>query len=99
MQSRPPPAAQAREETLDPEDWADAQAVAHRAVDDAIAYLRHIRDRPVWQDIPCEGRPRFKTHFPSSPSPLSEVYRETAETLMPYPMGNIHPRFWAWYMG
>jgi aromatic-L-amino-acid/L-tryptophan decarboxylase len=99
MLSRRPRAGEAPEETLDPEDWADAQAVAHRAVDDAIAYLRDIRDRPVWQDMPCEVRRRFKTHLPSSPSPLSEVYRETAETLMPYPMGNIHPRFWAWYMG
>ncbi len=99
MQSQAPQAAQAREETLDPEDWADAQAVAHRAVDDAIAYLRDIRDRPVWQDMPREVRRTFETHLPRSPMPLSDVYREIVETLMPYPMGNIHPRFWAWYMG
>jgi glutamate/tyrosine decarboxylase-like PLP-dependent enzyme len=90
---------QAREETLDPEDWAAAQAVAHRAVDDAIAYLRDIRDRPVWQEMPCEVRRTFETHLPRSPTPLSTVYAEIVETLMPYPMGNIHPRFWAWYMG
>jgi aromatic-L-amino-acid/L-tryptophan decarboxylase len=94
-----PRAAQVREETLDPEDWADAQAVAHRAVDDAIAYLRDIRDRPVWQDMPCEVRRTFDTHLPRSPTPLSEVYGEISEKVMPYPMGNIHPRFWAWYMG
>ena len=87
------------EETLDPADWTDAQAVAHRAVDDAIAYLRDIRDRPVWRDMPCEVRRTFETLLPRSPTPLPEVYREIAETLMPYPMGNIHPRFWAWYMG
>ena len=90
---------QAREETLDPEDWAEAQAVAHRAVDDAIAYLRDIRDRPVWRNMPYEVRRTFDTPLPRLPTPLSEVYREIAETLMPYPMGNIHPRFWAWYMG
>jgi aromatic-L-amino-acid/L-tryptophan decarboxylase len=94
-----PRAAQVREETLDPEDWADAQAVAHRAVDDAIAYLRDIRDRPVWQDMPSEIRRTFEAHLPRSPTPLSEVYGEISETVMPYPMGNIHPRFWAWYMG
>jgi glutamate/tyrosine decarboxylase-like PLP-dependent enzyme len=99
MQSLPPRAGKAREETLDPEDWADAQAVAHRAVDDAIAYLRDIRDRPVWQDMPGEVRRRFDTPLSRSPTPLSEVYGEIVETLMPYPMGNIHPRFWAWYMG
>ena len=94
-----PRAAQVREETLDPEDWADAQAVAHRAVDDAIAYLRDIRDRPVWQDMPCEVRRTFDTHLPRSPTPLSEVYGEISETVMPYPMGNIHPRFWGWVNG
>ena len=30
---------------------------------------------------------------------MAEVYREVSEYLMPYPMGNIHPRFWSWYMG
>jgi aromatic-L-amino-acid/L-tryptophan decarboxylase len=87
------------EETLDPADWTEAQAVAHRAVDDAIAYLRNIRDRPVWRDMPREVRRTFETVLPHSPTPLSEVYHQIAETLMPYPMGNIHPRFWAWYMG
>ena len=91
--------AKRREETLDPDDWADVQAVAHRIVDDAVGYLRDVRDRPVWQDMPGEVRASSTTPLPRSPAPLAEVYREVAETLMPYPMGNIHPRFWAWYMG
>jgi aromatic-L-amino-acid/L-tryptophan decarboxylase len=99
MQSRPHPPGKAPEETLDPVDWADAQAVGRRAVDDAIAYLRDIRDRPVWRDMPGDVRRTFETLLPHSPTPLPEVYREIAETVMPYPMGNIHPRFWAWYMG
>ena len=37
--------------------------------------------------------------MPRSPAPLAEIYREVAENVMPYPMGNIHPRFWSWYMG
>jgi aromatic-L-amino-acid decarboxylase len=99
MQKRPHQPGKAPEETLDPVDWTDAQAVAHRAVNDAIAYLRDIRDRPVWRDMPGDVRRTFETLLPRSPTPLPEVYREIAETLMPYPMGNIHPRFWAWYMG
>jgi glutamate/tyrosine decarboxylase-like PLP-dependent enzyme len=87
------------EETLDPDDWADALAVAHRAVDDAIDYLRGIRDRPVWREMPSEVRSSFDTLLPHSPTSLGQVYRQITETLMPYPMGNIHPRFWAWYMG
>ena len=88
-----------QEETLDPHDWADARAVAHRAVDDAIDYLRDVRDRPVWREMPADVRSSFDALLPHSPTPLGQVYRQITETLMPYPMGNIHPRFWAWYMG
>lgn len=87
------------EETLDPEDWADARAIAHQAVNDAVDYLRDLRDRPVWREMPDEVRRSFDTPLPHQPTPLSEVYSAVVETLMPHPMGNIHPRFWAWYMG
>ena len=99
MQSLPYRSDKAVEETLDPEEWSDAKAVARRAVDEAIDYLRDIRDRPVWQNMPDKVRETFQAPLPHSPTPLSEVYREVVETVMPYPMGNIHPRFWAWYMG
>ena len=45
-------------ETLDPDDWDDHRAVAHRMVDDAVDYLRDIRTRPVWQDMPPAVRER-----------------------------------------
>jgi aromatic-L-amino-acid/L-tryptophan decarboxylase len=99
MQSQADWALKGTEETLDPEDWADARAVAHRAVDDAVDYLRDIRDQVVWREMSGEVRSSFDAPLPRSPTPLSQVYRQITETLMPYPMGNIHPRFWAWYMG
>ncbi len=87
------------EESLDPEDWGEVQALSHRIVDDAIGYLRDVRDRPVWQEMPAEVRAVFETPLPRSPAPLEQVYREVARNVMAYPMGNIHPRFWSWYMG
>ena len=87
------------EETLDPQDWADVQALSHRIVDDAVAHLRDVRDRPVWQEMPGKVREFFTAPLPRSPSPLAAVYGEVARNVMPYPMGNIHPRFWSWYMG
>ena len=87
------------EETLDPIDWSDAAAVAHGMVDDSIGYLRDVRERPVWQAMPAEVKATFERPLPSAPTPLGEVYRQVCENLMPYPMGNIHPRFWSWYMG
>jgi aromatic-L-amino-acid/L-tryptophan decarboxylase len=90
---------EATEETLDPQDWADVQAVSHQMIEDSIAYLRGVRDRPVWREMPSEVRSFFEGPLPRLASPLSEVYAQVTENVMPYPMGNIHPRFWSWYMG
>jgi glutamate/tyrosine decarboxylase-like PLP-dependent enzyme len=49
--------------------------------------------------MPEAVRTALRSPLPTEPSPLDEVYREIVGTLRPYPMGNIHPRFWAWYMG
>ena len=89
----------AAEETLDPDDWTEVRTLSHQIVDDAVGYLRDVRDRPVWRDIPAEVKTFFTVPLPRLPAPLSEIYREVAEKVMTYPMGNVHPRFWAWYMG
>ncbi|EAU42134.1 aromatic-L-amino-acid decarboxylase [Fulvimarina pelagi HTCC2506] len=88
-----------REETLDPVDWSEVERIAVGAVSDAVRYLRKVRERPVWQPIPAEVRAGFRACVPDRPTPLVEVMRELQDTVMPYPMGNIHPRFWAWFMG
>jgi aromatic-L-amino-acid decarboxylase len=89
---------QAAEAGLDPSDWTEARAVAHRMVDDAIAYLQGIGDQPAWRD-PGRVEESFREPLPRSPTPLSDVYDAVAARVMPYPMGNIHPRFFAWFMG
>jgi aromatic-L-amino-acid decarboxylase len=90
MQKSSNPAA---EETLDPADWSELQTLSHQIVDDAIGYLRDVRDRPVWREMPADVTAFFTTSLPRSPSPLSEIYRDVAESVMTYPTGNIHPRF------
>ena len=87
------------DETLDPSDWAEVGALSHRILDDAIAYLKDVRDRPVWREMPTEVRSFFGTSLPRSPAPVADVYDDVARNVMPYPMGNVHPRFWSWYMG
>ena len=87
------------EESLDPEDWTEAGALAHRMIDDAILRISEVRDRPVWQPMPEHTRDYFKTPVPEKPSDLAQAYGELVENLLPYSMGNIHPRFWGWYMG
>lgn len=99
MDVLPSPAISGGEETLDPIDWSDVRALSHRMIDDSIDYLRDVRERPAWQEMPADVKATFGAPLPKSPTPLDEVYRQISENLMPYPMGNIHPRFWSWYMG
>lgn len=86
-------------ETLDPENWEDMRALAHRMVDEALTYLETVRERPVWQPIPEEVADRFKEQAPREPGGADAAYEEFVETILPYPMGTTHPRFWGWYMG
>ncbi len=91
--------AQQHYETLDPENWDEMRALAHRMVDDAITYLQTVRERPVWQPVPDEVAAKFDVPAPHEPIGADAAYKEFSETILPYPMGNIHPRFWGWYMG
>jgi aromatic-L-amino-acid/L-tryptophan decarboxylase len=86
-------------ETLDPENWDEMRTLAHRMVDDAITYLETVGERPVWKQVPDEIVARFKGPAPHAPEGAEAVYKEFSENIFPYPMGNIHPRFWGWYMG
>ena len=87
------------QESLDPENWDDMRVLAHRMVDDAITYLQTIGERPVWQPVPDAVAAHFDSAAPQQPGGADATYREFTETVLPYPMGNIHPRFWGWYMG
>ena len=86
-------------ETLDPENWEEMRTLAHRMIDDAVDYLRDVADRPVWQPVPDEVRQRLQAPAPQQPEGPGQAYAEFKRDILPYPMGNIHPRFWAWYMG
>ena len=88
-----------KEETLDPENWDATRALTHRIVDEAVDHLATLRDRPVWRPMPDDVRSHLKTALPQEPAPLDQVYREYRENVRAFAMGNVHPRFWGWYMG
>lgn len=90
---------EAEEETLDPQDWSAMRELAHQIVDDAFTYLEAVRERPAWQDIPTDVVQALQTSVPLEPQGPERAYQDFKTQVMPYPMGNIHPRFWAWYMG
>jgi glutamate/tyrosine decarboxylase-like PLP-dependent enzyme len=87
------------DETLDPADWQAMRRLAHQAVDDGFAWLQQARDRPAWQPIPADVLAQLRGTAPRLPQGADAAYRDFRELVMPYSMGNTHPRFWSWFMG
>jgi aromatic-L-amino-acid decarboxylase len=68
-------------------------------VDEMLEFLRTARERPVWRPVPAEVRKRLAGPVPREPTPARAVYEEFKRDVLPYPTGNIHPRFWGWVIG
>jgi glutamate/tyrosine decarboxylase-like PLP-dependent enzyme len=68
-------------------------------VDEMLEYLRTVRERPVWRPMPDEAKARMRLPLPHEPSQPADVYADFLRDVLPYPMGNIHPRFWGWVIG
>lgn len=86
-------------ETLDPDDWDSFRKLGHRMVDDMLDYLESIRERPAWQRAPEEIKRFFIADLPRESQTAEDIYEEFLEYVLPYPIGNIHPRFWGWVFG
>lgn len=85
--------------TLDATDRAALRAEAHRALDVALDFLDHTRDRPLWRPVPDTTRSAL-----SAPPPRSGIGHAAAidiirDHVFPYGNGNTHPRFFGWVHG
>lgn len=84
---------------LEPE-WDDFAALAHRAVDDMIAHLRAMPDGSAWQPTPAEvSRALTSEPLPMLPQGEAKAYEDFLRQVLPYPNGNIHPRYFGWVNG
>src|SRR5882672_5676098 len=89
----------AKEESLDPHDWAAMRKLGHRMVDEMMSHLETVRERPAWQPIPESVKQSLGSPVPLEPRSPEAVYEEFRRDVLPYPLGNIHPRFWGWVIG
>lgn len=87
------------EETLDPASWAEFRAHSHRVMDEMLDWLSTLRDRPAWQPMPGEVRDALTAPLPVEGIGLEPSWQEFRRTVLPYPWGNVHPRFWGWVVG
>jgi aromatic-L-amino-acid decarboxylase len=87
------------EETLDPANWDELRSLGHRMVDDMIDFLARLRERPPWRAVPEEVKRRLREPLPEEPQGLERAYHDFLENVLPFPTGNLHPRFWGWVKG
>jgi glutamate/tyrosine decarboxylase-like PLP-dependent enzyme len=87
------------DDSLDPPDWEAFRQMAHLALDEAIDYVRDVRHRPVWQPVPEAAKQQLSRCLPRSGEGMLATYNQFRELVLPYPSGNIHPRFWGWVHG
>ncbi len=96
---RDPTKRPAPEETLDPKDWDALRALGHRMVDDLLEVHETLRQRPVWQPIPEPVKAALTRPLPRTGQRHEAVYEEFKRHILPYPLGNLHPKFWGWVIG
>lgn len=84
---------------LDPTDWTGFRAQAHKMLDDILDHTAGLRDQPVWQPMPTQVRSNFSASAPLEPTDLTAVHREFKDFILPYSVGNLHPRFLGWVHG
>ncbi|MBZ9797680.1 pyridoxal phosphate-dependent decarboxylase family protein [Mesorhizobium sp. ES1-4] len=85
--------------SLDPSDWGQFREIAHGLLDDMIAHIETIRQRPVWQRPSDEARERFARPLPNRPRDLGDVLDDVRTHIMPFATGNLHPLFMGWVHG
>jgi len=87
------------ETTLDPENWDHLRALAHRMLDTALDQVEGVRDGPVWRPVPPEIQAALRAPLPHYAEGPQAVCDDLIDTVLPYPTGNQHPRFFGWVHG
>lgn len=83
---------------LDPADWTAFRQEAHRMLDAALDKMAGAEEGRVWTPLPDPLKDALAAPVPRAglgPAGAAERLR----ALMPYGVGNTHPRFWGWVHG
>ena len=83
--------------SLDPQDWATFRAQAHQMLDDMLDYTEDLSSNPVWQPMPTEIQTILRQ--PLAEKTLGETHADFMQNILPYSVGNTHPRFMGWVHG
>lgn len=77
---------------LDPEDWEAFRAEAHTMLEAALDRMQGAAEGRVWTMLPEDQKTGLQAPLPHRGQGIGAV-REGCEALLPYGVGNTHPRF------
>jgi len=75
------------------------RALGHRMIDDVMTYLEGIGDGPVWQKPSAQAMEAYRASVPKAGTSPERIYEDYLEHVLPFVIGNGHPRFWGWVSG
>jgi hypothetical protein len=59
--------------SLDPADWPELRALAHRMLDDVLDDMAGIRQQPVWRPMPGDVREAWTDALPRQGAAADDV--------------------------
>jgi glutamate/tyrosine decarboxylase-like PLP-dependent enzyme len=78
-------------------DHAEFRRLAHQSVDLVADYLARMRDTPVFRPMTPELRDHLTgQQLTADGVPPEDLIADFADHILPYAMGNGHPRFFGW---
>jgi aromatic-L-amino-acid decarboxylase len=78
-------------------DDKEFRRLGHQVVDLIADHLARVAGRPVFTPMPAAARSALRERtLPEHGASPDALLAELAERVLPYPMGNGHPRFFGW---
>ena len=85
-------------ETLDPSDWAAFERALKTVLAASLEKFQAASDGPVWTPTPAAIKAQLDQTLSPQGLPLEDVAQKLVD-LLPYGVGNTHPRFFGWVHG
>jgi glutamate/tyrosine decarboxylase-like PLP-dependent enzyme len=86
-------------DALDPADWNAFIDACEAQLEHIVRHLSTARDRKAWRPIPDHVKQSIAEDLPLEPQGLRRVCDDIEANIMPYLLGNTHPRFFGWVHG
>ena len=86
-------------DSLDPADWDKFLEHVIEELKHVTRHLATVRDRPAWQPIPGDVKRAIAEDLPLEAQGAERVCDDIRSHILPYLLGNTHPRFFGWVHG